>query len=39
LVSGEVAVAEKLADQIERFIWTAADTEVLSIERRWADTD
>ena len=39
LVSGEVAVAEKLADQIERFIWQAPDTEVLRIERTWLETD
>lgn len=39
LVSGEAAVLEKLADQIERFIWQAVDTEVLQIDRHWLDPD
>lgn len=39
LVSGDVAVVEKLADQVERFIWQAADTEVVAIERHWLDID
>ena len=39
LVSGEVAVVEQLGDQVERFIWGAADTEVLQIERHWLDID
>lgn len=37
LVSGDIATIERLADQIERFIWQAADTEVLEIERSWLD--
>lgn len=37
LVSGEVAMIEQAADQVERFIWSAADTEVLGIERRWLE--
>jgi uncharacterized protein YlxP (DUF503 family) len=39
LVSGEVAAVEKLADTVERFIWQAADIEVLQIERHWLDID
>ena len=39
LVSGDVATVEQLADQIERFVWGAADTEVLQIERHWLDID
>ena len=39
LVSGDVAVVERLGDQIERFIWTASDTEVLETDRLWLDTD
>ncbi len=39
LVSGEVAVIERLADQVERFVWAAADVEVVAIERHWLDID
>ena len=39
LVSGDVAVVEKLADQVERFIWQAVDTEVIQIDRHWLDID
>lgn len=39
LVSGQVATVEQLADQVERFIWQAVDTEVLQIERHWLDID
>jgi len=39
MVSGEVAVVEQLGDHIERFIWSAADTEVLRVERHWLDID
>ena len=38
LVSGEVAPLERLADRIERFVWQAPDTEVLTIERNWLET-
>ncbi len=37
LVSGEAVVVENLADQIERFIWQADDTEVLRIEHHWLE--
>ena len=39
LVGGDVAMVEQAADQIERFIWQARDTEVLGIERQWFDSD
>ena len=38
IVSGEVAVIEKVADQIERFVWQA-DAEVVHIERHWLDIE
>lgn len=37
LVGGDVSVVEQAADQIERFIWQARDTEVLEIDRHWFD--
>jgi len=39
LVSGDVGSIEKAADQVERFVWQAADTEVLRIDREWMDLD
>jgi len=39
LVSNEVAAIERLADQIERFIWQARDTEVLEVERSWLEAN
>lgn len=39
LVGSNVGTIEKAADQIERFIWQAADTEVLRIESQWMDVD
>lgn len=39
LVSGDVAVIEQLADQVERFLWQAVDTEVLEVTRSWLDVD
>jgi len=39
LVSGDIAVVEQLADQVERLIWRSVDTEILSIERLWLDAD
>ena len=38
LVSGDVAVVEQLADQIERFVWQAVDTEIVQIDRSWMDS-
>jgi hypothetical protein len=39
LVSGHVSMVEKLADQVERFIWEAVDTEVVQINRHWLEID
>jgi len=39
LVSGSVSVAEQLADDIERFIWSFPDVTVLDIERQWMELD
>jgi hypothetical protein len=39
MVSGEVGVVEQLGDHVERFIWAAADIEVLRVERHWLDID
>ena len=38
IVSADVAMVEKVADDIERFIWQTDDTEVLEIEHLWLDT-
>ena len=38
IVGGEVAVVERVGDQIERFVWQA-DAEVLGIDRHWLDID
>ncbi|MBT6445868.1 MAG: DUF503 domain-containing protein [Acidimicrobiaceae bacterium] len=39
LVSGHVSMVEKLADQVERFIWEAVDVEVVQINRHWLEID
>jgi len=39
LVSGHVLMVEKLADQVERFIWEAVDVEVVQINRHWLEID
>ena len=39
LVGGDAATVEHVADQVERFVWRAGDTEVLSIERHWLEID
>ena len=39
VVSGYPDTVEQAADQIERFIWQAADIEILSIDRHWTETD
>jgi len=38
IVSGEAGVADRAGDQIERFIWQAIDTEIVSVERHWLDS-
>ena len=39
LVSGHVSMVEKLADQVERFIWEAVDVEAVQINRHWLEID
>jgi uncharacterized protein YlxP (DUF503 family) len=35
IVSGEVATAVGLADDVERFVWSRPDIEVIEIVRQW----
>ena len=35
IVSGDVTTAERLADDVERFVWSRPDIEVLEIVRNW----
>jgi len=37
LVGGNAGVVADVADRIERFIWQAADTEVLDITHHWLE--
>ncbi len=37
LVSGSVATCEQLADEIERFVWSRPDLEVVEIVRTWLE--
>jgi len=39
LVSGTARTVEGVADQIERFLWQAVDTEIVSIERHWLEAE
>ena len=39
LVSGSVRTCEELADEIERFIWSRPDVEVVEIVRSWLEED
>lgn len=39
LVSGDRAVIEKLADEVERFIWSGVGLEVVEIERCWLEIE
>ena len=39
LVSGTYATIDELVDQIDRFVWNATDTEVLSIDKHWLEID
>lgn len=39
IVSGEVAVATALADDVERFVWSFPEFEVTRIERHWMEID
>jgi uncharacterized protein YlxP (DUF503 family) len=35
IVSGDFTTAERLADDVERFVWSRPDIEVLEIVRQW----
>jgi len=39
LVGSKVSQVEAVADQVERFVWNAADTEVVRIDHHWLDID
>lgn len=39
LVSGEAAIVNTLAAQIEQMVWQAAGVEVLSIDRTWLELE
>jgi uncharacterized protein YlxP (DUF503 family) len=39
LVSGSVRTCEELADEIERFVWSRPDLEVVEIARTWLEDD
>ena len=38
VVAPSAGHAEKLLDQVERFIWSHPEIEVVSIERHWVET-
>lgn len=35
IVSGDVTTATRLADDVERFVWSRPDIEVIDIVRQW----
>jgi uncharacterized protein YlxP (DUF503 family) len=37
VVSGSAATCTSVADEIERFVWSRPDVEVLGIERTWME--
>ena len=39
LVGGEVTMVERAADEVERFVWSFPEHEVVAIERRWMEQD
>ena len=39
VVAPSSAHAERLLDQVERFVWSHPQIEVISIERHWLETD
>lgn len=39
VVSSSAAGAEEWMDQIERFVWSRPDVEVVDIERHWLEVD
>jgi uncharacterized protein YlxP (DUF503 family) len=38
-VSGAAGQVVSILDAVERFVWTAADAEVISCERTWLETE
>ena len=38
VVAPSAAHAERLLDQVERFVWSHPEIEVISVERYWLDT-
>jgi len=39
VVSGTPGMAETVADDVERFVWSFTDIEVAGIERHWMEID
>lgn len=39
VVAPSAAHAQHLLDQVERFVWSHPELEVVSVERHWLDTD
>ena len=35
IVSGDGATAQRLADEVERYVWSRPDIEVIEVERHW----
>ncbi len=38
-VAGDATQVTEVLDSVERFVWSHPEVEVLSVERRWLDTD
>jgi len=39
VVAPSAAQAERLLDQVERFVWSHPEIDVISVERHWVDTE
>ncbi|MHB1854405.1 MAG: DUF503 domain-containing protein [Acidimicrobiales bacterium] len=39
VVSSTVSHAEEILDEVERFVWSHPDVEVLEVERRWLERE
>ena len=39
IVSGTPGIAESVADDVERFVWSFTEIEVAGIERHWMEID
>ncbi len=37
IVSGSAATCTSVADEVERFVWSRPDVEVLAVERTWLE--